>query len=290
MNEQEFNDTFGLDTQLFRSVEIDYAKYVDEVKNKLNIEITEDEAKIFYIDFQRAMEVEKCKECRSLDDCMMKVKWFVFNAGRNENKLHFYLMKCERYLINENLKNQLELLNSCNIPELYKSKSVKSFMDTKGTERAKEVANEMIQNKKRRGVIFCGPTGTGKTHLAISVIMSRIEQGDTGLYITAPDLFDELRASYDEKGKTEKIRLTIRETGLLCIDDLGAEKPTEFVIEELFKFLNYRMLNKRQTIITTNYNKQELTSRLGVRIVSRISEMCEFVETSGPDWRMSGMV
>ena len=74
-------------------------------------------------------------------------------------------------------------------------------------------------------------------------------------------------------------------------DDIGTETPSDFVIEELFKIINTRYLNDKKIIGTTNLNKAGLIEHYhgitGDRIVSRLSEMCDFVEINGNDYRES---
>ncbi len=92
-----------------------------------------------------------------------------------------------------------------------------------------------------------------------------------------------------------------REAPCLILDDLGAERITEWVGEQLFCLLNYRYNSQLQTIITTNYSTTELAERLTIynkqgqaddaqaqRILSRIYGMCERVYLGGKDWRQTG--
>jgi DNA replication protein DnaC len=80
---------------------------------------------------------------------------------------------------------------------------------------------------------------------------------------------------------------------LLVLDDLGAEKPSEWVEETVNLIVNTRYNERRPTIFTTNYedlpDEAELESlkvRVGFRLHSRLHEMCEFLEYDGGDYRM----
>jgi DNA replication protein DnaC len=79
------------------------------------------------------------------------------------------------------------------------------------------------------------------------------------------------------------------EADLLILDDLGAEKTTEFVEGEIYNIINYRYNNKLPTIITSNINWNDLESKYpmnGKRIASRISEMCGSFNLNGKDYRL----
>jgi len=79
---------------------------------------------------------------------------------------------------------------------------------------------------------------------------------------------------------------------LLVLDDLGAERPTDWVEETRNHIVNSRYNDRRPTIFTTNYEDleddqdiQSLKARVGRRMLSRLREMCQFLEYDGPDFR-----
>jgi DNA replication protein DnaC len=82
---------------------------------------------------------------------------------------------------------------------------------------------------------------------------------------------------------------------LLVLDDLGAEKTSEWVEETLNLIVNTRYNERRITIFTSNYEiKDDLTDpdslavRVGFRMWSRLHEMCDFVRLDGVDYRELG--
>ena len=83
---------------------------------------------------------------------------------------------------------------------------------------------------------------------------------------------------------------------VLVLDELGATKPTEWVWDTVAHILNTRYLDKRTTIVTTNYpdrppssgaavREETLGDRIGERMRSRLSEMCQTIAMSGEDFR-----
>jgi DNA replication protein DnaC len=74
---------------------------------------------------------------------------------------------------------------------------------------------------------------------------------------------------------------------LLHIDDLGAEKRTDWVLEQLYSIINERWQEQRSIIVTTNlFDVDELRDQIGPRTVSRLHEMCDLIPIMGRDRRM----
>ena len=83
--------------------------------------------------------------------------------------------------------------------------------------------------------------------------------------------------SINDKIKTENI---------LLLDDLGAEKQTDWVLEILYRLINYRYEQMLPTFFSSNYSLQELSEKIGDRVVSRIVEKCDIVKIEGEDRRL----
>jgi hypothetical protein len=82
------------------------------------------------------------------------------------------------------------------------------------------------------------------------------------------------------------------EAELLVLDDLGAEKTSEWVDETLNLIVNTRYAERRLTLFTSNYDISDdptdpdsLQVRVGFRMYSRLHEMCEFLHLDGADYR-----
>jgi DNA replication protein DnaC len=79
------------------------------------------------------------------------------------------------------------------------------------------------------------------------------------------------------------------ETQLLVLDDLGAEKASEYVLDRLYLIINGRYENDLPTLITTNLGLEQLRQQVGPRIVSRISEMCMPIDFPSGDYRLKNL-
>ncbi len=139
-----------------------------------------------------------------------------------------------------------------------------------------------------RGLWIFGGTGTGKTTLAMLISKAALEAGKTVAIYSLPKLLARIRRTYDsEPGGDSYLSFFERLTSvdLLHIDDLGAEKRSDWVLEQLYALVNERYDSQRSMLITTNLQHDELEEQIGSRTVSRLAQICEEVEIVGDDRR-----
>jgi len=139
-----------------------------------------------------------------------------------------------------------------------------------------------------KGIIFIGNFGTGKTHLAASILQEVIKKEHTGIFVSIPDLIAKIRKSWDGDGNESDLIDALVEADLVVMDDLGAENTKDWVRERLFVIINSRYERMLPTIFTTNCSFAELRRKVGGRIESRICEMCEGITLVDDDYRKSG--
>jgi DNA replication protein DnaC len=146
-----------------------------------------------------------------------------------------------------------------------------------------------------QGLFLEGQPGVGKTHLAVAVLKQVIQtSGARGLFYDTRDLLRVIRSTYDPSIRTTELEILrpVMKADLLVLDDLGAEKTSEWVEETMNLIVNTRYNERRATIFTSNYmdipddtDPNSLLFRIGVRMRSRLHEMCEFIEMDGADYR-----
>jgi len=115
---------------------------------------------------------------------------------------------------------------------------------------------------------FLGVNGTGKTHLAFAIGWDWLEQGRTVLYYQVADLIRALRDGF-RLGAVDSYSGIIafaKNCSLLILDDLGTERETEFATEQLDLIVDYRYINKKPLIITSNLSLDELWPRIADRM------------------------
>jgi DNA replication protein DnaC len=138
------------------------------------------------------------------------------------------------------------------------------------------------------GLWLFGDTGTGKTTLAMLVSKAALKAGHSVAIYSLPKLLARIRRTYDsEPGGDSYLSLFERLTSvdLLHIDDLGAEKRSDWVLEQLYALINERYETQRSMLVTTNLPHEDLEEQIGSRTVSRLSQICDEVPLFGTDRR-----
>jgi DNA replication protein DnaC len=156
-----------------------------------------------------------------------------------------------------------------------------------------------------RGLLLTGDLGIGKTHLAVGILQALIlEKGVRGLFCDYRDLLKRIQESYNPSVSTTELQILapVFEAEVLVLDELGAQKPTDWVWDTVALILNTRYNDKRTTLITTNYpnapaalarnaakspHEESLGDRITERMRSRLAEMCVEVEMRGSDLRQT---
>jgi DNA replication protein DnaC len=117
-------------------------------------------------------------------------------------------------------------------------------------------------------LVLGGPSGSGKTHLAAAIVNERIRQGRPALYITAPDLLDRIRASFNPDSETpyDEFFDQVRNAPLLVLDDLGVQSGTPWAKEKLDQLLTSRFNAELPTVIVTITPVELMDERLRTRL------------------------
>jgi DNA replication protein DnaC len=157
------------------------------------------------------------------------------------------------------------------------------------------------------GLLLTGSIGVGKTHLAVGMLQALIaDRGAKGLFVDYRDLLKQVQNSYNKTVDVTELEILrpVFEAEVLVLDELGANKPTDWVWDTVAHILNTRYNDRRTTIITTNYanlaplgselnavrsamREETLGDRIGERMRSRLQEMCVVVEMTGADFRQT---
>jgi DNA replication protein DnaC len=145
------------------------------------------------------------------------------------------------------------------------------------------------------GLVFIGQTGVGKTHLAAAILTAIMARtGIDGRFYTTCDLLQRMRDSYSATTRTTERQILepILTCGLLVLDDLGAERLTDWVATTMDYVIDTRYTTGRPIVITTNFpdvdDDQEVNGlwwRVGFRSRSRLHKMCRFMTLDGADYR-----
>jgi DNA replication protein DnaC len=175
----------------------------------------------------------------------------------------------------------------------YTFANFKPYFSPSAARAAEKVENYLRSWEENRefgkGLYFCGGVGTGKTHLAVAVMNELMQRKRVpSLFVTVPEFLDNLREAYMIPGRDlDEWMDTVKNADLLVLDDLGSERPTEWVRERLFVIVNHRYREVLPTLFTSNIGPRDLATQLGERTASRIIAMCDWISLEGDDYRES---
>lgn len=159
-----------------------------------------------------------------------------------------------------------------------------------GDPKIENIARKYVENfnsmrEQGTGLLLCGQVGTGKSFLAAAIANELISQGTPCLMTN----FSRLISRISEKfGGDQKYLDNLNRFDLLIIDDLGAERDSEFTWEKVMNVIDSRYRAGLPLIVTTNFGLKDFTDRGDIRrqrVFSRLKEMCILLEVKGADRR-----
>lgn len=194
---------------------------------------------------------------------------------------------------------QSKLLEASRIPRRYNECSLQNYYPIKGNGTQLRAFNYSFRLVREypavdRGLLFMGTCGVGKTHLSVAILKGLVEKGIACLFYEFGTLLKEIQNSYNPVSQTSELKVLapIYEAEVLVLDELGASKPTDWVRDTMMQIINTRYNDRKLTIFTTNYldgrrteRDETLEDRIGVRLRSRLYEMCKTVQIEGEDYR-----
>jgi DNA replication protein DnaC len=200
-----------------------------------------------------------------------------------------------------NEDRKAKLFEAANIPRRHSECSLESYKPAKGNGSQLLAFNYAFRLVREypavdRGLLLMGTCGVGKTHLSVAILRGLIEKGIACLFYEFGSLLKEIQNSYNPISQTSELKVLapVLEAEVLVLDELGASKPTDWVRDTMMQIINTRYNDRKLTIFTTNYldgrrneRDETLEDRIGVRLRSRLYEMCKTVHIEGEDFRKS---
>jgi DNA replication protein DnaC len=185
-------------------------------------------------------------------------------------------------------ENKLRLKTGAGIKAAHETWSLRTGKFTKSIQPAIKDLIALIYHQTPAGFwLLHGGNGVGKTYIQISAINEAIRQGRSAYYTTASEIINEFRAAAmykDDREAESKLLNKIAQVTILCIDELGRERNTDYAVEKMFQLLDVRYqlahhhsLNEpaKLTILATNYLPHELEPYLQSRLKDRNSRIVD---------------
>lgn len=176
--------------------------------------------------------------------------------------------KASQYLLNARSSN-LPLSVRGSRPREFVPATLANFHDRPGADHAIETALDFTVGNTEPIITFVGPPGSGKTHLLEAIGRQFLDQGMTVRYELVARLLDRIRRSYN-LGIEVSVMEVCYDAHVLLLDDLGLEKPSDWVREQITALVDDRYQRGKLLAVATNENHVTIEEKLGARLVSRL--------------------
>ena len=287
--------TFKTNERIESSIKTNYIKSLkDEMFKKLvnSLNIDEHEKIVNTSKFQDTVEcLKNCKNCKGLANCNNSNRGYVYYPEIYHNNIEFIYKPC-KYMKEEIKKQDNKITREKEIDN-----ATMKDLDINDKERVKVIKwitkfiKEYDNTKKNKGLYLHGSFGCGKSYIISAVFNELKKSGYKSEIVYFPTLLRDLKSDFDELEYTMDY---LENVDLLLIDDIGAEKVSEWSRDEILgTLLQTRMNDYKTTFFTSNYTIEELEKHLSrdgddlsaSRIIERIKVLTDDIELKGENRR-----
>ena len=255
-------------------LKVNYAKALEDDTFKTlvdSLELASEKKMKYTTRLQEAsFEINNCSNCSSLLSCKNSVKGFCLTPKVINNSLSFSYQKCSYQEENEKVNKYLNNIYYYEVPTVLKTASFKNIYkdDAKRLEIIKKIKAFYDNYKKGnsvKGIYLNGNFGSGKSYL-IGALFNELAKLDyQSAIIYFPEFLRSLKASFNSSIEYQERFEYIKKVPLLLIDDIGAEKLTDWARDEILgSILQYRMDFNLPTFFTSNLTINELENHLQI--------------------------
>jgi DNA replication protein DnaC len=188
---------------------------------------------------------------------------------------------------------ELELKRIFSIHDLgerFKESNFTNFIVRNGSEKCFKIAKKYVEEFDEwegESLMFWGEPGNGKSHLATAIANELTATGKRIVFISMPDLLEKIKATFNKNSmETEgQIMNALQMCDLLIIDDVGAEKVSDWVQEVIFRIVDGRYKRLKPIMATSNLPPKELAERIGKRAYDRLIEISQPIQNEATSYR-----
>ncbi len=247
----------------------------------------------------------QCTVCGETVERVIKFPLLDASGGTKRMKVHC-MCQCERkkkeayekQMKFEEEQRRIDRLRSLSLMDV-KLRGVRfsNYQVNDENRRVFGIAKRYVENfdemfSKNQGILFWGDVGTGKSYTAAAIANELIDRRHSAIMTSFIKLLNEMmRFGSDDKDKklsaADYIQ-NLNKAKLLVIDDLGAERGTDFALEKVYDIIDSRYRSGKPVILTTNLEISRMKNCDDIRynrIYDRIFEMCYPVKVEGLSWR-----
>lgn len=234
-----------------------------------------------------------CGKCHTRKE--REIDWF----GQGTRKVPV-MCKCqveEHRLREEQMKREEEMRSirrakiSSMMDDTFQTATFENFQVRKENENHLKIAKSYCEKfqtmyERNQGLLFYGTVGTGKSYTAACIANYLLEKNTSVVMTSFVRILQEMQGFDREREESFSNRLN--NVRLLIIDDLGAERSTDYALEKVYGIIDSRYRAKKPLILTTNLTLQQMQNTTDIRyerIYDRIFEMCYPMEFTGVSWR-----
>lgn len=215
-----------------------------------------------------AKQIDICANCKGLGNCPYDIKGLIEYPTVEDNLIRFVYKKCKYKLKDEKDTEYLKNVSFYKMPEeLTKAGFKKIYKDDANrletVKALKEFYDNYLKDKKVKGIYLHGNFGSGKSYLVAALFNELAKKGIKSTIVYFPELLRSLKSGFGNEYESRFDE--IKYSKLLLIDDIGAEKVTEWSRDEVLgSILQYRMDSNLPTFFTSNLSIEELESHLAI--------------------------
>lgn len=242
-----------------------------------------------------------CGKCHTKKEKRIQIPECFAQDKENKTKIVSCICKCKQEELEKREENEryqeqmrrIQVLKSRSfIDSRYKDVKLSSFVKTKENEKALDIAKMFISKfdymkQKNQGILFYGPVGTGKSYTAACIANELLDRMHTVVMTSFTKILQDINSNTIDE--TRYIN-ALNSPELLIIDDLGAERNTDYALEKVYEVIDGRYRSSKPLILTTNMSIKEMMNTQDIRyrrVYDRIFEMCYPVAITGRSWRES---
>lgn len=200
-------------------------------------------------------------------------------------------LKKEQMQKEEEMRSIQRAKISSMMDDTFRTACFANYQIRNGNERHLKVAKKYCiefskMYERNQGLLFWGTVGTGKSYTAACIANYLLEANTSVVMTSFVRILQEMQGFDREREETFTNKLN--SVKLLIIDDLGAERSTDYALEKVYGIIDNRYRAKKPLILTTNLTLQQMQEATDIRyarIYDRIFEMCYPMEFSGVSWR-----